>query len=137
MLIPDPLTRVEGRRYETRCILKARLACGLTVAVVHVGLNRDEQACALCTLMEEIEDERFILMGDFNMTPDDPLLSPIRERLFDTALLSDDPLLTFPSDAPDQKIDYIFTSRDLRVKNVCVPKWVVSDHRPCIIEIEA
>lgn len=137
VMIPDPLTRVEGRRYETRCILKARLACGLTVAVVHVGLNRDEQACALCTLMEEIEDERFILMGDFNMTPDDPLLSPIRERLFDTALLSDDPLLTFPSDAPDQKIDYIFTSRDLRVKNVCVPKWVVSDHRPCIIEIEA
>ncbi|MBO5295389.1 MAG: endonuclease/exonuclease/phosphatase family protein [Clostridia bacterium] len=136
IMIPDPPTRVEGHRYETRCMLKARLACGLTVAVVHVGLNRDEQACAICTLLEEIEDERFVLMGDFNMTPDDPLLAPIRDRLLDTALLTDAPLLTYPSDAPNQKIDYIFASRDLHVTSVRVPEWVVSDHRPYLIEIE-
>lgn len=136
IMIPDPPTRVEGHRYETRCILKARLACGLTVAVVHVGLNPDEQECAVSTLMEHIEDEKFVLMGDFNMTPNDPILAPIKEKLFDTATLSEDPLLTFPSDAPTCKIDYIFTSRDLRVKSVVVPDWVVSDHRPYIVEIE-
>jgi len=136
IMIPDPPTRVEGHHYETRCILKARLACGLTVAVVHVGLNRDEQASAVCALMEQIEDERFVLMGDFNMTPDDPLLAPIKDRLVDTATLSNDPLLSFPSDKPTCKIDYIFTSRDLRVRSVCVPEWVVSDHRPVIVEIE-
>jgi endonuclease/exonuclease/phosphatase family metal-dependent hydrolase len=136
IMIPDPPTRVEGHHYETRCILKARLACGITVAVVHVGLNPDEAACAVETLMEHVEDERFVLMGDFNMTPDDPLLARLRERLFDTARLSERPLLTHPSDAPTVQIDYIFTSRDLRVKSVCVPEWVVSDHRPYLIEIE-
>ena len=136
IMIPDPNPRVEGRKYESRCILKAKLACGLTVAVVHVGLNPDEMECAVNTLLEHIEDEKFVLMGDFNMKPDYPLVARLRERLFDTASLSEHPLLTCPSDKPIAQIDYIFTSRDLRVKSVCVPEWVVSDHRPYLIEIE-
>ena len=136
IMIPDPPTRVEGHHYETRCILKARLACDITVAVVHVGLNPDEQVCAVNTLMEQIEDEKFVLMGDFNMTPDDPLLRPLFDRMTDTAEGFCADKLSFPSDKPHCKIDYIFASPDATVRSADIPAVVASDHRPHVATVE-
>ena len=134
--VPDPNPRKYNGYYETRCLLKAKLECGLTVAIIHMGLNPDEQENAVKVVLENMEDEKFILMGDFNATPDSEVLRPIKERLFDTASLTEDPLLSFPSDKPEIKIDYIFTSHDIKVKSVSVPPLTCSDHRPYIIEIE-
>jgi endonuclease/exonuclease/phosphatase family metal-dependent hydrolase len=75
-------------------------------------------------------------MGDFNMTPDDALLEPIRAVMNDTETYMIGNRMTFPSDAPDCKIDYIFTSRDASVKTACVPAIVASDHRPIVSKIE-
>ena len=137
IMIPDPETkRVPDGYYETRCILKAKLECGITVMTVHVGLNPDEQENAMKTVLEHIEDEKCILTGDFNMTPDNPLFDALRERMCDTGELLSADAFTFPSDAPWEKIDYIFTSRDLRVTRVDVPKIIVSDHLPVIADIE-
>jgi endonuclease/exonuclease/phosphatase family metal-dependent hydrolase len=46
------------------------------------------------------------------------------------------PALSFPSDKPDRKIDYIFVSPDIRVTYAEVPPIVASDHRPHIADIE-
>ena len=94
--VPDPAPegRVKGGYYETRCLLKAKLENGLTVLVIHFGLNPDEQRNAADTVLQNIEDEKCVLMGDFNVTPEKELLDPIRERMIDTADLSENEVLS-------------------------------------------
>ena len=130
ILIPDPVVKDPNRRYETRCILKAKLEGGMTVLVTHFGLNPEEQQNAVQTVLEHLEEEKCILMGDFNVRPDNELLKPIQARMKDTADLFETPLLSFRSDTPDRKIDYIFVSRDIEVIAADIPAIVASDHRP-------
>ena len=131
--VPDPAPKA-GVTYETRCLLKARIG-GVTVCVIHFGLDIDEQKNAASTVLSCIEEEKCVLMGDFNVTPGNSILLPIRERMRDTAELFPAPRLSFPSDAPKYKIDYIFASRDLRVLSADIPAIVASDHRPHVAEI--
>ena len=86
-------------------------------------------------------------MGDFNVTPDNPVLSPIRELLtdsFDVYPNKDaSTIFTYPS-TPEAainpetklKIDYIFVSRDIRVDSVEILETQESDHKPYIAYIE-
>lgn len=134
--VPDPCPRRYNGYYETRCLLKARLENGLTVLVIHFGLNPDEQENAVRTILENLPEERCILMGDFNVTPDDPVLAPIRARMKDAADLFSAPKLSFPSDKPEIKIDYIFITPDLLLTSADIPDLVASDHRPHLAEIE-
>ena len=136
IIIPDPDPRMYKGYYETRCILKAKFENGLTVLIVHIGLMQDEKENAIKALVESIEDEKCILMGDFNIKPDDPLLAPIRERMKDAAELFTEPKLSFPSDVPTIKIDYIFTSKDIEIVAADIPAIVGADHRPHTIEIK-
>ena len=128
--IPDPNPRRFETRYETRCILKAELEGGITVLVSHFGLNEDEKENAVATVLRHICDQKCILMGDFNLRPENALLDPIRARLRDTAEVFDGEKLSHPSDNPDKKIDYIFVSRDLAVVDADILPIVASDHRP-------
>ena len=74
-------------------------------------------------------------MGDFNLMPDSPLLDPIRARMKDTADVFTSPKLSFPSDNPYRKIDYIFVSHDIKIVSADIPAIVASDHRPHIAEV--
>ena len=74
-------------------------------------------------------------MGDFNITHEEEILMPIRERMRDTADAFSAPLLSFPSDEPRIKIDYIFVSRDIEVISADIPAIIASDHRPHTAEI--
>ncbi len=135
IMVPDaPLPHIGY--HERRCLIKVKLQNGLTVLVIHFGLNPDEQEMAVKTVLENIENEKCVLMGDFNITPDNELLKPIKERMTDTADYFSEPLLSFPSDKPNRKIDYIFTSPDIEVISADIPAIVGSDHRPYIIEIK-
>ena len=130
VMIPDPDPKTGKNYYETRCVLKAKLEGDITVLVSHFGLNDDEAENAVKTVVENLADEKCILMGDFNLTPDDKILKPIYDRMKDTAELFTEPQFSFPSDKPDQKIDYIFVSRDVEVISAEIPPVVASDHRP-------
>ncbi len=138
VMVPDPTEPLTGQWYETRCLLKASIDVGggLTVCVSHFGLNPEEQVNAVKTACEQVEDRTCLLMGDFNVTPDDPVLLPLRERLYDTAERFDGERLSWPSDKPERKIDYLFTTRDIRVLSADIPAIVASDHRPYVAEIE-
>jgi len=139
ILVPDPVKKDTAlRHYETRCLLHAKLDVpgGLDVFIIHFGLNPDEQENAVQTVIENLTESRCILMGDFNVTPENPVLQPIRDRLFDTAELFAEPLGSYPSDGPDRKIDYIFVSRDLKAATADIPDITVSDHRPYVAELE-
>ena len=130
IIIPDPTTKVYNSHYETRCILKAKLENGITVLVTHFGLNPDEQENAVKTILENLENEKCILMGDFNITPDHTLLKPIKEKMKDTADVFQETFYSFPSDKPCKKIDYIFVSNDIEVIAADIPAIIASDHRP-------
>lgn len=130
---PDP------SKCETRCFLKAVIDVDgkmLNFCVTHFGLSAPEQRESVVTSLANISDEKCVLMGDFNITPDSEILLPIREKMFDTAELFAEPLLSFPSDKPYMKIDYIFTSKDVKVVFADIPSVVASDHRPYVADIE-
>ncbi len=139
VLIPDPKVKKYDGYYETRCILKAVVDVGekLNVLVGHFGLNPDEQENAVKTVFENLTNDKCVLMGDFNITPDNQHISEIGKVLFDTAKAFDVAKFSFPSDKPERKIDYIFTSNDLKVISADIPNIVASDHRPYICDIEA
>ena len=135
--VPDPIEKTGARHYETRCLLKAKLDGGITVLIIHFGLNPDEQRNAVATVLEHLEDKKCILMGDFNVCPSSDILNPIREKMKDTAdFFSEPSLLSYPSDEPTRKIDYIFVSPDAKVISADIPAIVASDHRPHTAEIE-
>ena len=104
--------------------------------VTHFGLNLDEQENAVKAVLENIEPEKCILMGDFNISPDNEVLLPIRARMKDAADAFDAPKFSYPSDNPRSKIDYIFVTPDIEVISADIPELVVSDHRPHIAEIK-
>ena len=138
ILIPDPSPRKYDGYYETRCLIRAEIDAPdrvVTVLVTHFGLNPDEAENAVATVICNLAESKCVLMGDFNLRPESPILDPIREHLFDTAELFGE-LFSYPSDEPERKIDYIFTSRDIKVISADIPPVVVSDHRPYTAEIE-
>jgi len=133
--IPDPNPKTGNRYYETRGMLKVKFENGYTVLVSHFGLNTDEQANAVETAIKNMEKEKTILMGDFNCKPNDSVLIPLRELMKDTADLFKKELLSYPSDNPEMKIDYILVSPDINVISADIPEIIASDHRPHIAKI--
>lgn len=147
--IPDPVDRSEPVYYESRVILHAIVDFDGTPAdifVTHLGLAKAEKENGIRTLEALIQDAKHpvILMGDFNLEPNDPLLQPIRALLrdtFDVYPKQDD--FTWPSYRDImkpgerlQKIDYIFVSHDIAVESVSIPQPHASDHKPYIANIE-
>ena len=140
VMIPDPAVRMaDNDDYETRCLLKAYIDIpgGLCVCVTHFGLNPDEQENAVQTVLEQTEQKRCVLMGDFNVTPENPLLDALREKMTDTGELLAPGTCSYPSDAPDIKIDYMFISKDLKAVSAEIPDVQESDHRPYVTVLEA
>ena len=136
--IPDPQVKDEDVYYETRKLLKVEfeLEKKITVFISHFGLAKSEQRNAVGVLLREMEkvDTPIIFMGDLNITPDNEIIQPIYAALNEVYTTGGP--LTWPSEAPTMKIDYIFVSKDITVKSVETLEKVVSDHLPIVAEIE-
>jgi ABC-type transport system substrate-binding protein len=61
----------------------------------------------------------------------DPITGDVAPGLADWWEISPDKL-SFPSDHPNCKIDYIFVSRDVNVESADIPDVIASDHRPVV-----
>lgn len=139
--IPDPEKDPNRSWYESRCVAKAvyPIGAGVTMLTTHFGLNPEEARNAAATVCEQVKkaETPVILTGDFNLKPEDPILNPIRALLTDTADAFARPQLSYPSDVPKEKIDYIFTSPSVKTAFATIPPVVASDHRPyfAILEI--
>ena len=134
--IPDPTEKTGNQLYETRAVLKVTLDNGLTVLITHFGLNSDEHINAVKTVLNCLEKEKCVFMGDLNVEPDNEVLKPIQSCLVDTATVIGKDLLSFPSDKPYKKIDYIFVTPDVKIISADIPNIICSDHRPHLAEIE-
>lgn len=135
--IPDPEEKTGDSLYETRAVLKAVTATvpEITFLITHFGLNDDEHINCVKTVLENLPEKRCVLMGDFNVRPDNKVLIPIKEKLKDTADITDAVQLSFPSDKPNRKIDYIFVTDDIKIKSFKVEPVILSDHLAVSAEI--
>lgn len=83
-----------------------------------------------------------ILLGDFNATATSVVYRTFNARLEPARRLSPkkSPTATFPSPLPVLRIDHVFVSPEIRVKDVFVPfdpLWrVASDHLPLVMDFE-
>ena len=149
--IPNPVDPSACRHFEPRslcrCVVEVPAdgeagtyegpVVNVAVYSSHFGLSEAEQEHAVSTAITTLSAEAlpFILMGDFNMEPDNKLMQPLH-----AAYNSVDPLLdgkkSFPSDKPSIKIDYIYTSKDIAITAADIPQIVASDHCPIWADIE-
>ena len=139
--IPDPLVKDEDAYYETRCILKAKVQLPdgrpLTVMVTHIGLAKAEARNAVETILANtVPGEPTVLMGDFNLEPDSEILKPLWDGYTDTRPLLPAGTKTYPSHAPEIKIDYICVAGGVKALSAEVPELIISDHRPLSAVIE-
>ncbi len=139
MMIPDVTERV-GSRYETRCIIKSEYDFNgkkLTVLNSHFGLGIGEDENAVDTVLDLLEgiDGPVVLMGDFNKTPDHSQIKRLSRLFTDSHESLGKSELTFPSNLPEIRIDYIFV-RGANVVNADTVKKIVSDHYAITAEIE-
>ena len=149
--IPNPETKKEGFYYEPRVILHTTIDIegrDVEFFVTHVGLADEEKELAIKTLMPYvlITDNPVIVMGDFNMTSDNPIMKPLLNTLQDTFdVFPDKTIYTWPCKAEmfpntdpktHEKIDYILVSNHFKIESVEIPELILSDHKPYIAYIE-
>lgn len=145
--IPDLADPRDMRNYEprsiTRCVIEIpadeNSKLNIAVYISHFGLHEREAEVAVSTIKGILKDEElpFVLMGDFNLTPESTFMEYFYNELTPTdELMPENERCTFPSDAPDSKIDYIFTSTDVKPVSANVIRAIASDHCPIVADIE-
>jgi len=83
-----------------------------------------------------------LLVGDFNATATSQVYRTLTQRLRPARQLSPHktPTSTFPSTLPVLRIDHVFVSEEIRVKDVFAPfdtlTRVASDHLPLVVDFE-
>ena len=139
VLVDQPAVCDEDTYYEQRSFIDSVIDAGVYIRVIvtHFGLAKGERKNELDLLMPILKSNKkpLVFMGDLNVKPEDLQLKMISDVLLDTAHISSSPNYTFPSDVPDRKIDYIFVSHDIKVKEVLIPSTMASDHLPYIADV--
>lgn len=136
VIVPNPVVPAnQFVRYETRAFISARVLLPdgreLTVLGTHFGLEGGQKENSITVFQKLYTPNLCVFMGDLNVKPDNPILNPIRKLMQDAGdMLPQNACCTFPSDAPKEKIDYIFCSQDMNIVSAEIPNIVASDHRP-------
>jgi endonuclease/exonuclease/phosphatase family metal-dependent hydrolase len=106
----------------------------LVLMLVHLALGKRARLRQLGFIGEIASAHRHvILMGDLNCRSDSPELSVLVDRAGLREPIHD--LHTFPSWRPIRNIDHILVSPSLRVEDVSVLNYPLSDHLPISMEI--
>lgn len=136
--IPDCDT--DKPRFEHRCAIKAIFEVeGKDVCVItsHFGLNDGEKKSAVETVCRLVDESNMptIVMGDFNMRPDNEMLKPLFQRLKDTTEFDKGNTFTVRSDEPYRKIDYILY-KNMECVACKTVNEIYSDHFPIVAEFK-
>lgn len=111
------------------------------LADIHFDCIEDDterygQAQIVASALREVEVP-CLLMGDFNDEPDSRTIEIFRSYMLEAEKPSSD-RLTFPSNAPEREIDFLFLSPSSRwiVRSVeVVDDPMTSDHRPIVADL--
>lgn len=95
------------------------------------------------TLLKNLPAENIIVMGDFNATPESSAIKSMRKVLVDSDPLSQPTWSMYPEGCmvcnPQEvniRLDYIFTSKDLKTSAFKVENSKGSDHLPISVIVE-
>ncbi|TMR10565.1 metal-dependent hydrolase [Nonomuraea turkmeniaca] len=134
------LPRYDG--HEQRGLLRALVQVrGVRVQVFNTHLQHNnagerlEQVRAIQPLVAARE-EPVVLTGDLNARPDAPEIRALSETLTDAwpgAGTGDG--YTYPATGSNARIDYVFTSADVRVQSAAVVQSDASDHLPLFVDL--
>lgn len=120
----------------------------LQVINTHLGLvpsEQQRQAAALAGrewLQHPARRDPLILLGDFNATASSVVYRTLTDALEPARALSPErrPSSTFPSQLPVLRIDHVFVSRGVRVRDVFAPSTpqtrLASDHLPLVMDFD-
>lgn len=104
----------------------------LRVMVAHLDYrkeaSRERQVNVLLNTIKDF-DYPVMILGDLNAAPTSPAIQKLKTKFKDVNRANN---LTFPSDAPSEKIDYIMLDKKHPVKTITDTVYPVqySDHRP-------
>lgn len=107
---------------------------GAPITILHTHLDHEDDADTVraSQVVRVLEDwgkaPRTIVLGDLNATPDSVAIRTLTNAGFVDA--SPGGPLTYPASAPEERIDYIFATPDLTVKEVETRQTLASDHLP-------
>lgn len=139
-------TRAGGSREPRVALLAFAMMRAETWRVVNTHLDPAEgtaRAQEMAALMDLIHQQQLsgtplIVGGDFNSTPDNPVLQPLRDAALHDAWTecgSGDGF-TYPADKPTKRIDYLWLSGGLHCASAQVIDTQISDHRPVLVTMK-
>ena len=117
----------------------------LEVLATHFHNGEEEEDTALrmpqaMEVLEAIDSTRtVVLLGDLNASPGHPEMLRIAGAGFVDAFAAAGPGgdgFTWPAGALDQRIDYVWTSRDLRISDFSRPVSTASDHLAVAVTVD-
>lgn len=102
--------------------------------------EQDEQGL---NLLKVLPANHAIVMGDFNATPESSVIKYMRKVLIDTDPSSLPTWSVYPQGCEvcnpqevNTKLDYIFTSKDVKISSFKVEQSKASDHLPISVTVE-
>ena len=135
-----PVRQVEGRlltsRLEQTAIVRVQVEVGddvLEAYGIWLGLEPEERAVQLGEALDFIGEGPAVFGGDFNSTPDSPIHRRLVDAGFTDGAVAFDPSPTSPSEAPRERIDYVWI-RGLKPVDAKVLDSTASDHRMVVVE---
>ena len=147
LLAKSPFSRVTNHRLpdgdEPRSALAARIQLGdsgpeVVIVGIHLYRTAEERLAQAQRIVDIFENEQapVILIGDFNSTPDSPVIALLSETWTIPDKGTDH--LTFSSRDPRREIDYIMYRPSDRFEVVTldvIDEPLASDHRPVLLEL--
>jgi len=144
---PEKIGSAEGER---RIAVQADIQCGGTIlSIFTTHLAHTHQKSSLTQTMQAknliklVPKERGIVMGDFNAVPGSETIEIMKRTLVDTDPTSQPTWSMYPEgcdvcnpQSVNTRLDYMFTTPDLKVLSSRVEHSKASDHLPISAEIE-
>lgn len=128
--------------WEPRSLLEVTLDWNgepLHVYVTHLGVKESEHKEQIESLLATLHEKPYqssVLLGDFNMQPDHPLLHSLRALYQDPVYDQQDDFVTLKGVHRGRQIDRIFLSPDLHFLEAAAPSIGHSDHNPVWMQIQ-
>jgi len=138
-------TRADGSHEPRVALLAFPLVRGVSWRAINTHLDpadgaaraQEVQQVAALARDQQVSGAPLVAGGDFNSTPDNPVLAPLKDAGLRDAWTEcgTGDGFTYPADKPIKRIDYLFLSGTLHCASARVIDTTISDHRPVLITL--
>jgi endonuclease/exonuclease/phosphatase family metal-dependent hydrolase len=102
----------------------------------HLGLTTEQRQIQMKEIVEIVAQTKGpkVIMGDLNATPESSEMEPMFAHYKD-AFANQNEAYTYSAESPSKRIDYIFTSANIKTEDARVIQTLASDHLPLTADI--